>query len=109
MRIKQLFQEATKFGNGSLISDYESYAKWIESALEKLSDKFDEDEDRWKKFEKALADKTSANQVKVFMHMPSADVLHYNSNGLPDGGKTLELLKNFDNFKREFDKVLKDF
>ena len=97
----------SEFGEGTSISDYKKYADWIEAAHEKCFDKFDEDEAKWKAFEKALAFETSADQVKVFMGSPSADALHYNSNGRPDGGDTLEFLENFNDFKSAFESVLR--
>lgn len=112
MKLKELklihnLKESSPFGQGSSISEYNKYASWIESSMEKLFDKFDEDEDKWKAFEDKLASKTSKDQVSVFMDQPGADKLHYNSNGRPDQGKTLEFLENFEDFKREFNSLYK--
>jgi hypothetical protein len=97
------------FGQGTSISDYNKYAEWIEMAHAKLFDKFGEDEDKWEAFEKAMADETSDDQMQVFMDQPSADKLHYNSNGRPDQGKTLEFLENFEDFKRSFKRIFDRF
>jgi hypothetical protein len=98
-----------KFGYGTNISDYNKYAEWIEMAHAKLFDKFGEDEDKLMAFEKAMADETSDDQMQVFMNQPSADSLHYNSNGRPDHGKTLEFLENFEDFKRSFKRIFDRF
>jgi hypothetical protein len=98
-----------QFGKDTSISDYVKYSEWIEFGHQKLSDKFDEDEAQWEAFEKALANETSDDQVEVFMDQPSADKLHYNSNGKPDQGKTLEFLENFEDFKLAFNRIFNRF
>lgn len=108
MILKELLalNEKSPFGDGSSISDYDKYVKWMKEAMEDCFDKFDEDESQWEKFEHDLVAATSKDQVKVFMAQPSADKMHYNSNGKPDNGKTLEFLENFEQFKRAFKSTL---
>ena len=98
-----------QFGKDTSISDYVKYSEWIESSHQKLFDKFDEDEDEWDAFLLDLSNVTSDDQVEVFMDQPSADKLHYNSNGKPDQGKTLEFLENFEDFKLAFNRIFNRF
>lgn len=88
------------------LSDFRPIQKWMEEAFERAFGVLDEDEAKWEKFEKDLGRQTSEEQVEVFLAQPSVDQLHYNSNGLPDQGKTAEFLENFESFKSAFDEVL---
>ena len=89
------------------VDEFRKIAKWISTSYDELDNKV-ADPDR-ESFFNDLIDATSEDQVNIFDEIPTADVLHYYSNGLPDKGKTKDFLDNFEHFQIAFKRILKRY
>lgn len=103
-KLLRQFDEAAL--SGPSISDFTPVYNWMVKAYDVAMDKFGEDEALWKAWEQKMTQYVSPESLKVFQQQPSADSMHYHSNGRPDGGKIKTFLDEFDDFKKGFEATI---